>query len=135
MYHVRRYIQCGLQRFNMLIVLVQWVLKFKGLFEDLLCPLFLMFFTKNPTLHILCFDNEYAETRNKDMVNLGCAVQGGEGDIMKGMVDLGREEEFCRKPDQGFPEHSFEPGRTQEAEEEHKWDEPPKCFQNLTDDW
>ena len=75
----------------MLVVLMERVLKGECFLEDFLGPLLLLLSAKNPTLHVLCFNNEYSETRDKDMVNLGCAVQGGEGDIMKGMVDLGRE--------------------------------------------
>lgn len=75
----------------MLIVLVQRILKCTGFPEDFLCPLLLLLSSEDPTLHVLCFNNEYTETRNKDMVNLGCPVQGEQGDIMKGMVGLGRE--------------------------------------------
>ena len=72
------------------------------------------------------------------MINLGGAVRGRQGHIMKTVIGSGGKKEPRRHLDKGFPEHPFEAGGAQEeaqkAEEQHGGDEPPKCFQGVYND-
>ena len=54
----------------MFIVLMQRVLKFRGVFEYFLRPLLLIGTTKNPTFHVLCFNNKNSVFWDDDVINL-----------------------------------------------------------------
>jgi hypothetical protein len=46
------------------------VLKLAGVFENLLCPLFLVLATKSPALHVLRFNHERTVHRHNYMVDM-----------------------------------------------------------------
>ena len=56
------------------LILKYWVLEFELEPIEDLSPGFVFRIGKNPTLIVLRFDNEHAEPRNEDVINLGCTV-------------------------------------------------------------
>jgi len=71
-----RNIQQGFQRFDVLIVLVQWVLKFMGVFVDFLGSGLLVGRAEYPALHIFGFNYEHAVARHNNVVDLCGAIIG-----------------------------------------------------------
>lgn len=69
-----RNIQQGFKNFNVLVVLVQWVLKLAGVLVDFLRPGFLVSGPKNPAFHVFGFDNEHAVARHNYVVDLCGAI-------------------------------------------------------------
>lgn len=69
-------IQQSFQRFDVLIVLVQWILKFMGVFVDFLGPGLLVGRAEYPALHVFGFNYEHPVTRHNDVVDLCGAIIG-----------------------------------------------------------
>lgn len=107
---VGRQLQRHLQRLDVLEVLPKRVLKFEGLLVYLLRPLGLIFTTENPPRHILGLKHENPEWRNNHMVDLGGAVQGGQGDVVNFMVDLLVQQKPGKEANLQFAEPSFAQG-------------------------
>lgn len=64
-------------------ILQDWVLELELRFEQYLSPLGLLRVGEDPALVVLSFDNEYAEPRNEDVVNLSCTVFELKGDVIQ----------------------------------------------------
>ena len=73
---------------------MQRVLKFLRILEDLLRPIPLFGVAEDPALHVLGFHHEHAVPGNDDVVDLGGAVFGGQGDVLDEVVTGFIEREF-----------------------------------------
>ena len=67
-------------------VLEYWVLELELEPEQDLSPASLLRVGEDPTLIVLGFDNEHAEPRNEDMINLGCAVLHLKRDVIHQVI-------------------------------------------------
>lgn len=70
----------------MFVVLVQRVLKFLRVLEDLLRPIPLFGVAENPALHVLGFHHKNAVPGDDDVVDLGGAVFRGQGDVLNEVI-------------------------------------------------
>lgn len=101
--------QCVAKRFGVRVVLMKGVLERKRVLVQGLCPLFLMRRAKDPTAHVLCFDDKYPAGRHHDMINLGGAIERRQCDIFDPVIIP-----LCQAyPKQGvddpLPDHAFHP--------------------------
>jgi hypothetical protein len=96
---------------DMAVILAERVLE-AGLFAiKALRPLSVAFPAENPAGEVLGFDNEDAVGRDDDVVNLsGCAVTGGQRDIVEAAVHLGVQEELVGERALNFSQPTFEHG-------------------------
>jgi len=82
--HAQGRFQC----FEVLVVLPQRVLEFEGALVELLRPLGLLFAAEDPAVHILCFQHENTVHRDENVVDLGGAVRGVQGDVVQAAIGL-----------------------------------------------
>lgn len=79
---VFRQIEHGLQRFDVAVVLVDWILE-TGFFPiNRLCPLALLRVAENPAGIMFGFNDKDAGVGDEHMINLGRAVGGGERNVV-----------------------------------------------------
>ncbi|MNE56884.1 hypothetical protein D3C80_1518230 [compost metagenome] len=85
---LRVYPEGGFQGFEVFVVLPQRVLEFEGAFVELLRPLGLLFAAEDPAVHILRFQHENTVHRDENVVDLGGAVRGVQGDVVQAAIGL-----------------------------------------------
>ena len=73
-------------------------------------PLGLFLTPENPPLVVLRLDNEDAVARSDDVVDLGRAVAGVQGDVVDGAIRLLVQEQFARQASHGLANHAFQQG-------------------------
>ncbi len=118
-------VQQVLQCLNVFVVLVQRVLKFLRVLEDLLRPIPLFGVTEDPAFHVLGFHHKDPVLRNDDVVDLGSAVFGGQGDVFDQVVAGFIEKQSGRKVNRRFPGFAFEPGRFDDRRNEEERNQIP----------
>lgn len=96
------------QGFGVAVVLMQRVLKAELLAIQRLRPLGLLRVAEDPAFHVLRFDHEDAEARDDDVVDLGGAVGGGQGDVVDVDAHLAVQRDFLGKCQQAFAHPSLE---------------------------
>jgi len=67
-------------------VLEHWILELELALEQDLSPVRLLRVGEDPTLVVLGLDDEHAEPRNEDVINLGCAVLQLKGDVIHQVI-------------------------------------------------
>jgi hypothetical protein len=87
----RQKIKKVLHRTNVPKVLQDWVLELELHLEQDLSPVGLLGIGEDPALVVLGFDDEHAEPRNEDVVNLSCAVLQPKRDVIHQVI-VGRTE-------------------------------------------
>lgn len=102
--------QGGFQRFEVLVVLPQRILKLESAPVELLRPLRLAFAAKDPAAHVLRFHYEDAVARQEDMIDLGGAVRRRQDDIVQAAIGLPIELQVGKKADQQFAQVPLHPG-------------------------
>lgn len=95
----------------MLVVLVERVLKLLEMAVDLLGPVTLICPAKDPTPHVLGFHHKHAIARHNNVIDLGGAVFGGQGDVLNEVVAGFIEKKFGGEINDRFPGFTFVPGR------------------------
>ena len=112
----------------MLVVLMQWVLKFLRVLEDLLRPIPLFGVTEDPALHVLGFHHEHPVAGHNDVVDLGGTVFGGQGDVFYEVVARFVEKQLSGNVDHGFAGFAFEPGCSQNWQQDEQRYEIPELI-------
>ena len=115
----------------MFVVLVQRVLKFLRVLEDLLCPIPLFGVTEDPALHVLGFHHKDPVPRNDDVVNLGSAVFRGQGNVLDEVVPGFIEKQSGGKVNHRFTGSAFEPGRFDDRRHEKQGYQIPNLGRNV----
>ena len=75
----------------MAIVLVERILKLVFLAIDALRPLRTLLISKNPAIHVLCFNDKHTVARNDDMINLCRSVSYRDSDVIHVYICMGVE--------------------------------------------
>lgn len=70
----------------MISFLVPRMLEFLAMFEHVLGQVALFCVTEDPALHVLGFHHKHPVSGNNDVVDLGGAVFGGQGDVLDEVV-------------------------------------------------
>ncbi len=82
----RQEIKEVLHRMNVPKILQKWVLEPELQLEQDLSPVPLRRVGEEPALVVLGLDDEYAESRDKDVINLGCTVLHPKGDVIHQVI-------------------------------------------------
>lgn len=93
--------------------------------EDLLRPIALFCVTEDPALHILGFHHKHAIPGDNDVVDLGGAVFGGQGDVLDEVVAGFIEKQLRGEVYHGFAGFAFEPGCSQNWQQDEQRYEIP----------
>lgn len=96
------------QCLGMPVILMKRVLEFELFSENTLHPLRAFLVTKNPTVHVLGFNDEYTMPRNNDMVNLGGAIECWNSDIIQSKVYMRVQKCFIGESALNFPYPAFD---------------------------
>lgn len=124
----------GFQGFEVLVVLPQRVLEFEGALVELLRPLRLLLAAEDPAAHVLGLQHEDAVAGEEDVVDLGGAVRGIQGDVVQAVVGLPVELPVGEEPDEEFADIAFAEGGFEQADEDHQRDEPGEGGPDLGDE-
>lgn len=112
-----RNVQYRFQRFGVLIILVQWILKFRTIAVDFLRPQLLMSRAEDPAFHVLGLDHEHPEFGHHYMIDLGGTILGGQRDVFKqGVFTVGQLGKHA--VDQKLSEKTLEPGAFKEKNQQ-----------------
>lgn len=110
----------------MLVILMQQILKLLRVLIDLLRPIPLFGAPEDPPFHVLGFHHEHAVGRDDDVIDLGGAVFGGQGDVADQVVGVLIEKQACREVHQASADPAFELWRLDNAAEDGQRDEVPE---------
>jgi hypothetical protein len=88
---ILRNIQRRFESFHVSVVLTQGILKLERISKYFLRPLSVVLGTKDPSFHVLCFDNEDSEARHDDVVDLRCPAGRVQRDIVDRAICVGRQ--------------------------------------------
>ena len=69
------------------VILPKWVLKLGFVSVNGLRPVVMIGISKNPSLHIFCFDDENAVRRHNHMIDLGGSVGRSDNHVVKTAID------------------------------------------------
>lgn len=92
---------------------------------DLLGPLSLAGIAKDPPLHVLGLHHKHAKGRHDNVVDLGGAVFGGQGDVAYQVINGFIEKQARGEIDHGFAKPAFEPGRFDNTGQYQKGNQVP----------
>lgn len=118
--------QQRLNRFHMLVVLVQRILKFLGVLIDLLRPIPLFRTSEDPPFHVLGFHHEHAVGRHDDVIDLRSTVFSRQGDVADQVVGVLVEKQARREINEAFADPAFELGRLDDTAKDSQRDEIPE---------
>jgi len=107
------------------VVLMQRVLKFLRVLEDLLRPIPLFCVTKDPALHVLGFHHEHPIAGHNDVIDLGGAIFGGQGNVLDEVVAGFVEKQLRGEVDHSFAGFAFEPGCSKNGQQDEQRYEIP----------
>lgn len=124
----------GFQGLEVFVVLPQRVLELVAVLVELLRPLGLLFAAEDPAAHVLGLQHEDAVAGEEDVVDLGGAVRGIQGDVVQAVVGLPVELPVCEEPDEEFADIAFAEGGFEQADEDHQRDEPGEGGPDLGDE-
>ena len=118
----------------MFVVLSQWILKFERAAIKLLCPLRLIRRAENPAAHILGFQHEDAEGRDKHMVDLRGAIWRVQGDIVHAAINAFIQPSAREQTHLPLADMSLGPGRFEQSEQHYQGNEPGQGRQEVRDE-
>ena len=114
----------GFEGLEVFVVLPQRVLELVAVLGEFLRPLGLLFAAEDPAAHVLGLQHEDAVAGEEDVVDLGGAVGGGEGDVVQAVVGLPVQLPVGEEPDEAFTDIALAQGGLEQADEDHQRDEP-----------
>lgn len=126
--------ESGFQSLEVFVVLPQLALEFVAVLVELLRPLGLLFAAEDPAAHVLGLQHEDAVAGEEDVVDLGGAVRGIQGDVVQALVGLPAELQVGEEPDEEFADIAFAEGGFEQADEDHQRDEPGEGGPDLGDE-
>lgn len=113
-------------RFDMHVILDDWVLKSSLKPVNHLRPLCLVRLTEYPPFYVLGFNHEYSIRRNDQVVNLGGFVSDWQRNVLDKAIDFPIEEERNADVDLEFAQLSLEPRRPQNQGQNQNWQNEQK---------
>jgi len=111
--------------FGVFEVLPQRILKSYSLFEDFLRPLRLLLRAEYPAPHILSLDNEDAELRYNNMVDLSRTIDRWKRNVVQSVVTIFIEEQAQHQNNKQFAKHPLHDRKFYEPDEKQYWKHPP----------
>ncbi len=108
-------VQERFQRLDMLVILVQKILKLELLLENLLRPLALARLTEDPALHVLRLNDEDTVLGHDDLIDLRRAIGRRKGHVADQAIFSATKEKPSGEIDNAFTDNALEPGRLQDS--------------------